>query len=648
MVYLHLLLSQHPAKRFFIMTPLEFFTAHRDNEPHEIQSAFALLNKETRDSILLELPRFIKDTLESKNYTLLKKLTCAFFVKKEQFVSIMSTEESLGREACIFALIMNRPEPGLEQSALIDLIKLIMKELMNEVGLRLEIIADRKGVDRLNLCVFYFPELFDILLVRSPPTARTFDSTRSRHCFYGERSDLLATHCWNQFLGSIEKTNEFIPRRFFMLGAPKTSDHILPVDFCSEYNNTLHAAIFMFNKDSTAYPEHSFIRNKRLYASIIRNLVNDQKSKVYKLNMFNPNCERFDGTETGSQLDQPDNFSITPLMYAASLGDKETVRYLISRGADINCTTSKGTALFYALLYNKDETIVELLRHDAQLNRIPNWDYQRPFFLYDTPYYNEVSDEQYQKEQKKLAEFKTKRPYNIAANARADHPFMLPNGYHLVERPVLGDGDCLYHAVALHDVQARSAEVLRECVASYIADGHLNEFLKDEDPTSYALRVRQGLWGGQIEIRALMNILARPIVVINQNGQAPIRPEDTTVLLGEPIFISYNGRDHYNGLSPVDGYTARDIYSIHLPIIESLQTTLCSDIVRSVFDCLQFSEICTKFSFYQSDAEIRKNEIPSFSRILAKRKVGKLEKACSSDKESDEDESNSLRKAPRI
>ncbi len=147
---------------------------------------------------------------------------------------------------------------------------------------------------------------------------------------------------------------------------------------------------------------------------------------------------------------------------------------------------------------------------------------------------------------------------------------LYPYAYGLLRQEVLGDGDCLYHAIALHT--DRTANDLRLAAADYIEAGHLNEFLPQAHTQySYAAAVREGQWGDHLEITALMHILGRPIVVLHENGTRPTMPAQMGNFPGEPIFLSYNGIDHYTGLVPSRGYESRDILSTMFPLLERVR-----------------------------------------------------------------------------
>lgn len=118
-------------------------------------------------------------------------------------------------------------------------------------------------------------------------------------------------------------------------------------------------------------------------------------------------------------------------------------------------------------------------------------------------------------------------------------------GLKLIEIP--GDGNCLFNAISLNTaidqqelryLAGRQIIADRKRFAQYIP-------LPEGKNISYYLAelVKEGTWGGQVEIIALMEALERPIYVIGPEGK--IRNE---VLYADkaPIFIYYNDVDHYD------------------------------------------------------------------------------------------------------
>ena len=165
---------------------------------------------------------------------------------------------------------------------------------------------------------------------------------------------------------------------------------------------------------------------------------------------------------------------------------------------------------------------------------------------------------------------------------------LAPYAYGLSREEVPGDGDCLYHALALHT--DTTAADLRLAAADYIEAGHLNDYLaQGHTPQRYAALVRAGGWGDQVEITALMRILGRPIVVLHEDGTPPTMPEHRADFPGAPIFISYNGVDHYTGLRPSRGYVAEDILTQMFPLMQRFRR-LPSDLKMYMFSFFSPSE----------------------------------------------------------
>jgi hypothetical protein len=121
----------------------------------------------------------------------------------------------------------------------------------------------------------------------------------------------------------------------------------------------------------------------------------------------------------------------------------------------------------------------------------------------------------------------------------------------------------LYSAVALYVGQDQ--QQLRNQVADKLETKDYKPFLElasGQTAEAYieGVRRRRGEWAGQAEIRALMDILQRPIIVVRpgQNAQDRMRNPDKS--LGEdqyfgrgvPIPVKYNGHNHYDALVMVE------------------------------------------------------------------------------------------------
>ena len=122
----------------------------------------------------------------------------------------------------------------------------------------------------------------------------------------------------------------------------------------------------------------------------------------------------------------------------------------------------------------------------------------------------------------------------------------------LTIQPVKGDGHCFYQSVAYytkHDVNE-----LRNLVADYMLE-HQEEFeaayVADDYNgltfEEYIQKVRKtNEWAGNIEIQALQRVIGRPIIIFENNRT---RREGVTVESdGDPVYIMYNGVDHYDAL----------------------------------------------------------------------------------------------------
>lgn len=129
-----------------------------------------------------------------------------------------------------------------------------------------------------------------------------------------------------------------------------------------------------------------------------------------------------------------------------------------------------------------------------------------------------------------------------------------------MELDIPGDGNCLYSAVALYVGQDQ--QQLRNQVADELEkkSEKYKDFLElkaGQTPEQYIKGVRGGSeWAGQVEIRALMNILKRPIIVVRpgQNAQNRVQnpdknlEEDKYFASGAPILVKYNGHNHYDAI----------------------------------------------------------------------------------------------------
>ncbi|HYF98413.1 MAG TPA: hypothetical protein VD770_05460, partial [Coxiellaceae bacterium] len=138
----------------------------------------------------------------------------------------------------------------------------------------------------------------------------------------------------------------------------------------------------------------------------------------------------------------------------------------------------------------------------------------------------------------------------------------------LVFQPIPADGHCLFNAVALHIGQDQAT--LRNRIAAQI-EHRLNELhdqeLRDQiealnpyrTAEQYLEALRRGEeWADNLEITVLMRLLDRPIVVIGPDRKVR-NAIDLEGFSGEPIFVQYNGHNHYNAYLLQEGWHGREI-----------------------------------------------------------------------------------------
>jgi len=134
----------------------------------------------------------------------------------------------------------------------------------------------------------------------------------------------------------------------------------------------------------------------------------------------------------------------------------------------------------------------------------------------------------------------------------------IPEGLERVRVP--GDGNCLFHAVVLQLGEKYGHKTLRKRTVAFMR-ANLDDYIpfipfpKGTDAIVYAKKYLEDMenaddpypqWGGQPEIIAMMRIFQRPIVVIRKDSP----PEDYHGFEhNKPIFIYYDGIDHYDGFN---------------------------------------------------------------------------------------------------
>ena len=133
----------------------------------------------------------------------------------------------------------------------------------------------------------------------------------------------------------------------------------------------------------------------------------------------------------------------------------------------------------------------------------------------------------------------------------------------LSNQAIPGDGHCLFSAVALYTVQTQ--QFLRNIVAAHL-EHNLDEFRAFIQPAAgktipeYLHSVREGKeWADNIDIEVLMRVLNRPIVVIGPEGNIRNRVDIQRFKGKEPIFVNYNGHNHYDAFLLREGHASHEI-----------------------------------------------------------------------------------------
>ena len=143
-------------------------------------------------------------------------------------------------------------------------------------------------------------------------------------------------------------------------------------------------------------------------------------------------------------------------------------------------------------------------------------------------------------------------PITPASTAFARRRMMLPKIVGLTFRPVIGDGHCLYRAVTYYLTRGEDVRSLRELVAAELSQ-HIDAY-QDFIPLPPGRRLEQYIadirstnaWASDLEITILAGVLRRPIVIIDPDGK--LRNPDLARAYPErePVFVCYNGHNHYD------------------------------------------------------------------------------------------------------
>lgn len=144
---------------------------------------------------------------------------------------------------------------------------------------------------------------------------------------------------------------------------------------------------------------------------------------------------------------------------------------------------------------------------------------------------------------------------------------------HLTFQEIPGDGNCLFNAVTVYlDV---TQQTLRDSIADCLEDHYddYKEFIAQEERAEYIQRLRGAEWGAHVEIVLLSHLLKRPIVVINPEGR--ISERDVAMLYpeAEPIFVQFNGLNHYDALLNHSAQSGREILTNLLKTAEAVHVS---------------------------------------------------------------------------
>lgn len=158
-----------------------------------------------------------------------------------------------------------------------------------------------------------------------------------------------------------------------------------------------------------------------------------------------------------------------------------------------------------------------------------------------------------------------KGPVRSAAEEETDQIERILSGLGLQLVSVEADGHCMFRSVAMQlkdrDASSTLTHVkLRRLVADHMLK-HVDDFspfFSPEDGAStfdeYCSRMKEtAAWGGQLELRALSQLLHAPIRVLSAHSPPVISGEE---FAGEPITLCHHQRllslgAHYNGVRAV-------------------------------------------------------------------------------------------------
>ena len=131
------------------------------------------------------------------------------------------------------------------------------------------------------------------------------------------------------------------------------------------------------------------------------------------------------------------------------------------------------------------------------------------------------------------------------------------NDYHYKIQSVPGDGNCMLYAILLAIRNSYSVREIRRLISNYMLDNR-DDFIEhyvpsDHDGKSFEEYVglirRTNEWCDHMCLIAIQNVLNQPIHVFQDNNGELSETNDVTIDNdNEPIFIYYNGHNHYDAL----------------------------------------------------------------------------------------------------
>lgn len=159
------------------------------------------------------------------------------------------------------------------------------------------------------------------------------------------------------------------------------------------------------------------------------------------------------------------------------------------------------------------------------------------------------------------------------------------------------DGHCFYYAIALYlqkdvkELRALVAQTLKENSEKYKPFIELPEGQEFEDYIEDRIqKILQDEWIDHLEMTVLMDALDQPILEVNPDGMI-INIDVAKKYVGDPIFVHYNGTNHYDALVKthfsLSGKEILSLYKVHTVADSYLATNSASFWHRKGCDAVQ-------------------------------------------------------------